>query len=102
MAKKNKKDSAQEDPVEVFEVTEEEPDKSSRIQTIDGVELVRSGKGGVDAPMALFTGPEPDVGASVEFTLKNNVTYAGQVAATTEADGQVLVEFVDGIKPVTP
>ena len=36
----------------------------------------------------------------MQFAMPNGVTYSGTVADSTEADGEVLVEFTDGILPV--
>ncbi|WP_232272197.1 hypothetical protein [Thiosulfatihalobacter marinus] len=51
-------------------------------------------------PYALFKGQAPAIGKKMVFTMPNGVTYEGTVEAAVEADGEVLVEFKDGLKPV--
>jgi len=42
----------------------------------------------------------PEKGDVMQFTMSNGVTYSGTVADATEADGEVLVEFISGLVPV--
>jgi hypothetical protein len=51
-------------------------------------------------PAIVYRGIEPKKGSVIKFTLGNGVTYTGTVADATNADGEVLVEFTDGILPV--
>ena len=44
-------------------------------------------------PFALFKGPLPKAGEVLEFTLKNGVTYRGEVSEAVDADGEVMAEF---------
>ena len=75
--------------------------KKKKPELIAGVKLTRVGPGtGVSTPAALYDGKAPKVGQRLHFKLANGVTYTGIVADATEADGNVLVEFKDGIKPV--
>ncbi|MBM2293745.1 hypothetical protein JQX09_17590 [Sulfitobacter pseudonitzschiae] len=69
---------------------------------IPGVSLTRIHHDGHSPPCALYDGTAPEKGDRISFKLANGVTYTGVVADATEADGNVLVEFVDGIKPVSP
>lgn len=63
--------------------------------------IVRLTQDGVSHPMVLCEGyPKPDEGSAFSFILDNGVEYVGEVKETTASDGQMLVEFVDGIKPV--
>ena len=52
------------------------------------------------APALIFKGDVPAAGTVLRATLANGVTYRGTVADATEADGEVLVEFKDGLSPV--
>ena len=51
-------------------------------------------------PAMLYNGKKPKIGDVMQFTMSNGVTYSGTVAEATEADGEVLVEFTNGILPV--
>jgi len=51
-------------------------------------------------PAMIYKGDVPEKGAVMQFLMPNGVTYSGTVADVTEADGEVLVEFTDGILPV--
>lgn len=64
-----------------------------------GAKLVTLNTDGSSAPALIYRGPVPKVGTKLLATLDNGVTYAGIVADATEADGEVLVEFRDGLKP---
>lgn len=55
---------------------------------------------GTRFPRARMTGDAPETGSRFVFRAQNGVTYAGEVAATEEQDGSVLVSFTDGIEPV--
>lgn len=66
---------------------------------IDDVQIVRTKQDGISPPCALYKGTAPDVGATIKFRLDNGVVYSGVVAEVTDAAGEVLVEFKDGIQP---
>ena len=51
-------------------------------------------------PAMLYNGKKPKIGDVMQFAMPNGVTYSGTVAEATEADGEVLVEFTNGILPV--
>jgi len=51
-------------------------------------------------PAMIYKGKTPKAGDVLQFTMSNGVTYSGTVADATEADGEVLVEFTNGILPV--
>jgi hypothetical protein len=53
-------------------------------------------------PAMLYKGAKPKAGDVLQFAMSNGVTYSGTVADATEADGGVLVEFVDGLTPELP
>lgn len=67
---------------------------------IKGARIVRINNDGVSAPCIVYDGEEPAKGSTIKFELDNGVTYSGKVADVTSADGNVLVEFKDGIVPV--
>ena len=69
-------------------------------ELIEGVTLTRIDYSGVSSPCALYDGAAPEKGERISFKLDNGITYSGIVADATEADGNVLVEFEDGITPV--
>jgi len=68
-------------------------------ETTKGVTLTRLTQDGVSSPCALYRGSAPAKGDKIKFKLANGITYAGIVADATEADGEVLVEFKNGIQP---
>ena len=51
-------------------------------------------------PAMIYKGDVPEKGVVMQFTMSNGVTYSGTVADATEAGGEVLVEFTNGILPV--
>ena len=51
-------------------------------------------------PAMIYNGDVPEKGAVMQFAMSNGVTYSGTVADATDADGEVLVEFTDGILPM--
>lgn len=70
--------------------------------TVEGVKLTRIRKSDDEPqhPVARYKGEAPSVGDTLTFTLENDVTYSGKVSDATEADGEVLAEFKDGLTPV--
>lgn len=76
--------------------------KKKKSPLIEGVTLTRIREDGHSSPCALYDGTAPEKGERISFKLANDVIYTGVVADATEADGNVLVEFVNGIKPVSP
>jgi len=90
----NKKATAPADPNPVV--------AKPKSRTVEGVTLTRIRKSD-DAPqhpVAQYQGEAPSVGDTLKFTLENDVTYSGKVSDTTEANGDVLAEFKDGLTPV--
>ena len=85
-------------PDPVIEKDEPAPEK---LDLIKGVTLTRLKMDGVSKPCALYDGDAPSKGAKIAFKLDNGVVYSGIVADATSADGNVLVEFKDGITPVS-
>jgi hypothetical protein len=64
--------------------------------------IVRIGRGDGHSPPCLsYDGPAPNVGQEISFALENGVTYCGIVADAVEADGNVFVEFENGIEPIS-
>jgi len=53
-------------------------------------------------PAMIYNGDVPEKGGVLQFAMSNGVTYSGTVANATEADGEVLVEFTDGLTPSKP
>jgi hypothetical protein len=51
-------------------------------------------------PAMAYNGKTPKVGDVLQFAMSNGVTYSGTVADAIEADGEVLVEFTNGILPL--
>ena len=51
-------------------------------------------------PAMIYNGDVPEKGDVMQFAMPNGVTYSGTVADATEADGEVLVEFTNGIMPM--
>ena len=51
-------------------------------------------------PAMIYNGDVPEKGVVMQFAMSNGVTYSGTVADATEAGGEVLVEFTNGILPV--
>ena len=67
---------------------------------ITGAKIVTMPTKTGSTPAMLYKGDVPEKGAVMQFLMPNGVTYSGTVADVTEADGEVLVEFTDGILPV--
>jgi hypothetical protein len=57
--------------------------------------------GNITMPCLIFKGDEPEIDTFITFKIENGVTYTGVVKDTTKADGEVMVEFHDGIQPVS-
>jgi hypothetical protein len=69
---------------------------------ITNPKIVRIGRGDGHSPPCLsYDGSAPNVGQEISFALENGVTYCGIVADAVEADGNVFVEFEDGIEPIS-
>lgn len=66
---------------------------------IEAVTIVRMPRGAYDYPAVLYMGAAPEKGDELRFKLENDVTYVGTVHDVTEADGEILAEFIDGIAP---
>ena len=73
--------------------------KKKLVRLIEGAHVLRRNG---QSPCIHFDGDAPEAGQKVVFVHSNGITYGGTVAATTVAGENVLVEFVDGIKPVQP
>jgi hypothetical protein len=70
---------------------------------ITNPKIVRIGNGDGHSPPCLsYDGLAPSAGQEIRFALENGVTYYGIVADAVEAEGNVFVEFLDGILPVLP
>jgi hypothetical protein len=64
--------------------------------------IVRIGRGDGHSPPCLsYDGLAPKLGQEISFALENGVTYSGIVADAVEADGNVFVEFENGITPIS-
>lgn len=70
-----------------------------KTKTITGARIVHIARGATEYPAAIYAGPVPAKGATLNLTLENGVTYSGVVYDATEADGKTLVEFTDGLLP---
>lgn len=75
---------------------------SATPRVVEGVSLTRlpMEDGKPSHPAALFKGQAPALGDILEFTLANGVTYRGEVADATDADGEVLAEFAGPLSVV--
>lgn len=64
-------------------------------RVIEGVTLIRMPmeENKPSHPAAEFKGKAPAAGETIEFTLKNGVTYRGVVAEAVEAKEEVFAEF---------
>ena len=78
---------------------EAEP-KTMPEKLIVGAEVVTMPTPTGSTPAILYRGGAPKKGSVIKFTLSNGVTYSGKVADANEAEGEVLVEFTNGILPV--
>lgn len=67
---------------------------------LHGVSLNRITVGGISSPVAFCKGKAAKVGELVEFVLEGQ-TFTGTVKDAVEADGSVMLEFVDGLTLVT-
>lgn len=78
-------------------------DKKSMPKSVvlKGAKIVRTKTGSVSAPELSCPLPGPDKGQTVEFTLDNGVTYCGVVADVVEVDDTAIIEFKDGISPLS-
>lgn len=66
---------------------------------LEGVTLRRVEQGGASVPVAFFKGSAPDVGVRVSF-LVDGLSMVGTVKDAVETDGEVMVEFADGLSAV--
>jgi len=66
---------------------------------VTGARLIRIQRGDKRYPAAIYKGEAPSKGSKLTLKMSNGSTYAGIVHDATDADGEVLVEFRDGIKP---
>ena len=71
-----------------------------RAGTINGARIVTMPTKTGSTPAMIYKGEVPEKGDVMQFSMPNGVTYSGTVAESTEADGEVLVEFTNGILPI--
>ena len=64
---------------------------------IKGARLIRIARGDVRYPAAIYKGEAPANGSKIMLKMGNGSTYSGIVHDATEADGEVIVEFRDGL-----
>jgi len=76
--------------------------KKSRAKTgpITGALIVTMQTPTGTTPAMLYKGDVPEKGAVMQFAMPNGIIYSGTVADATEAGGEVLVEFTNGILPI--
>jgi hypothetical protein len=67
---------------------------------VEGARLIRVPRGDQNFPAAIYEGETPSAGDKIKIKLDNGVTYAGTVHDATSVDGEVMVEFRDGLTPV--
>lgn len=77
-------------------------DKKASVKAgpITGARLVQVPRDGLKYPAAIYRGDKPSKGSKISLKMKNGTTYEGLVHDSTEADGEVLVEFRDGLTPL--
>ena len=64
---------------------------------IKGARLIRIARGDQRYPAAIYKGEAPAKGSKIMLKMGNGSTYSGIVHDATEADGEVIVEFRDGL-----
>ena len=64
---------------------------------IKGARLIRLARGDHRYPAAIYKGEAPAKGSKIMLKMGNGSTYSGIVHDATEADGEVIVEFRDGL-----
>lgn len=69
--------------------------------TVETPRLIRMSRGDKSYPAIIFRGDKPEKGDVLAVPLENGITYIGTVYDATEADGEVLVEFRNGLTPTT-
>jgi hypothetical protein len=67
---------------------------------ITGARLIRIPRGDQRFPAAIYKGEAPAKGSEIVLKMDNGTSYSGIVHDATDADGEVLVEFRDGLTPV--
>lgn len=80
-------------------VAEQSPVAEAPKGPITGAKLMHIPRGDVEYPAALYSGTAPTKGSKITLKMDNGATYSGIVHDATEVDGEVLVEFRDGLKP---
>jgi len=75
---------------------------SKKTEKITGARIVTMPTKTGTTPAMIYKGKTPKAGDVLHFAMPNGVTYSGTVADATDADGEVLVEFTDGILPELP
>ena len=68
---------------------------------IKGARLIRIARGDQRYPAAIYKGEAPAKGSKIMLKMGNGSTYSGIVHDATEADGEVIVEFRDGLTLVS-
>ena len=81
--------------------TTDKATRAPKAGPIIGARIVTMDKGGSSTPGLAYKGDLPEVGATIRATLDNAVTYSGVVADAIETGGGVLVEFKNGLTPLT-
>jgi len=69
-------------------------------EPITGARIIAMPTGTGSTPALIYKGSDiPKAGTKLLAKMDNGTTYSGIVADATEADGEVLVEFRDGLTP---
>jgi len=80
-------------------VVKDEP-APEKLELITGARLIRMPRGDQRYPAALYASTKaPAKGSKINLKMDNGTIYSGTVHDSTEADGEVLVEFRDGLTP---
>jgi len=74
---------------------------SKKTETITGARIVVMPTKTGSTPAMIYKGELPEKGDVMKFRMPNGVTYSGKIADFIESNGEILVEFTDGILPVT-
>ena len=78
-------------------LAEQSPAPEKPRGSIKGARLIRIARGDQRYPAAIYKGEAPAKGSKISFKMANGSTYSGIVHDATDADGEVIVEFRDGL-----
>ena len=76
--------------------------KTDLEKLITGARIVTMQFDGYSQPALAYKGTKPAKGTVLRARLNNGVIYTGTVAKAVEVDGELRVEFKDGLAPDLP